>query len=286
MLSNSGRIDPRAAWSRLRAYLTLPHPTAVLLVMLATALFGLLASGGRPRPARFGLLLLAMLAGQIAIGALNEYCDRELDAGKPHKPIPAGLIAPRTALLITIGALLLMLVIAARLGWASLLLLCLAIGAGLVYDLWLKRTRWSWLPYLIALPLVPIWAWTTMERFDARLLLLYPLGATMVVAVHLAQSLPDAESDRSAGVGSLVARLGRTRSLHLCRSATGLAALEVAIAGSLLGGRPLAALAAGGVTLLLVAATLVVHGLDRQLFPLMGACALILGTGLILSLGV
>ena len=36
-------------------------------------------------------LLLAMLGGQLAIGATNELIDLPLDAiGKPHKPLPRG----------------------------------------------------------------------------------------------------------------------------------------------------------------------------------------------------
>ncbi|HUZ01752.1 MAG TPA: hypothetical protein VMU89_15490 [Thermomicrobiaceae bacterium] len=60
------------ATAHARAYLDLPHPTAVALVMAATALFGLLATHGRPDPGRYALLLLAMLAGQIGVGTLNE----------------------------------------------------------------------------------------------------------------------------------------------------------------------------------------------------------------------
>ena len=77
--------------TRARAFLELPHPWAVLIVMLATAILGLLATGGYPDTERYVLVLVAMFGGQIAIGAVNEYRDRELDAmTNPAKPIPAG----------------------------------------------------------------------------------------------------------------------------------------------------------------------------------------------------
>ncbi|HET9017696.1 MAG TPA: UbiA family prenyltransferase [Thermomicrobiaceae bacterium] len=275
--------------ARVRAYLELPHPTAILLVMGATAVVGLLASRGRPNPVRYGLLLAAMLAGQIAVGALNEYCDRDLDTiGNPSKPIPAGLVGAGTALGIALGALGVMLVAGALLGRRSLLLLSLANGSGLVYDLWLKRTRLSWLPYLVALPLVPIWAWDSLARPEPRLLLLYPLGAPLVVAVHLAQSLPDVESDRAAGAGGLAARLGRSRAFVLCWCAAAVAALAVGAAAIFLARDRLPALGAAGAVLL---ALLGVLGLrraapgrvERHLFTLLGACAVVLGTGWILA---
>jgi len=40
-------------------------------------------------------------------------------------------------------------------------------ACGLAYDLGLKRTRFSVVPYLIALPLLPLWVWTALGRFHA-----------------------------------------------------------------------------------------------------------------------
>ncbi len=64
------------SWSRsVRGYLLLPHLAPVLVVELATAAFAVIAWGGVP-PAHLLLpLLLAMLGGQLAIGATNELVD-------------------------------------------------------------------------------------------------------------------------------------------------------------------------------------------------------------------
>src|SRR5687767_6027745 len=87
---------------RIVAYSMLPHTPAIVAVLGATALFALLATGGNPPLGRLTLLLLGMLGGQIAIGALNEWCDREADAiSQPDKPIARGLVSPRGALLMT-----------------------------------------------------------------------------------------------------------------------------------------------------------------------------------------
>ncbi|HEU5423444.1 MAG TPA: UbiA family prenyltransferase [Nitrolancea sp.] len=276
---------------RVWPYIALIHPWAVLVVMLATALFGLLAAGGRPDPARYALLLAGMLGGQVAIGALNEYRDRELDArAKPWRPLPSGAVTPTAARRLVALGLLVMTGAGLLLGLAPLLVLLILTGAGLAYDLWFKATRWSWLPYLVALPLLPSWVWLTLGRPAPRLLLLYPLGAPMVLAVHLAQSLSDAESDRAAGAGSLVARLGRREALALLGAAALLACLEIALFALWLSARPAPALLAAVVSALLLAGALAADRLaprllDRYLFHLTTLLTIALGAGWVLSAG-
>ncbi len=70
---------------------------------------------------------------------------------------------------------------------------------------------WSWVPYITAVPLLPIWVWTALRGWDARLLWLYPLGALMTVALHLADTLPDIAADTRYGVRGLAHRLGEKR---------------------------------------------------------------------------
>jgi 4-hydroxybenzoate polyprenyltransferase len=275
----------------IRAYLVLPHLWAVLVVVTATAAFGLLASGGSPPPVRFALLILAMLGGQLAIGALNEYCDRAADAiAKPWKPIPAGDVPPAAALGITAGGLVLMLVAAALLGLAELLVLLLAIGCGLAYDLGLKRTPISWLPYLIALPLVPIWAWLVMDTFQPRLLWLYPLGALLIVAIHLAQVLPDISADRRLGERGLGVFLGERWAPRVMWLAAFGSTLAVGLGATLFGARPLAGMLPAALVGTIFTVALLSHRRTPQriqpyLFQLFTASAVVLGTGWVLALG-
>ena len=48
------------------------------------------------------------------------------------------------------------------------------------------------------------------------MLLLFPLGGLAVLGVQVAQSVPDIEADRAAGIDSLTTRLGEQRALVLC----------------------------------------------------------------------
>ena len=268
-----------------RAYLVLPHLWAVLIVVGATGAFGLLASDGEPEASRFTLLLLGMLGGQLAVGALNEWCDREADAvAKPWKPIPAGLVPASHALAVTFGGLTLMLVAGGLLGSVELLVLVIANGCGLIYDLGVKRTPLSWLPYLVALPLVPIWAWLVMDGFQPRLLWLYPIGGLFIVAIHLAQVLPDIASDRRQGERGLAVVLGeRWTPVTLWAAAFGTTAL-VGIAAAIFGRQPAAGVVAAAVTAAILLVALVLYSraptrIQPHLFELMTASAVILGCG-------
>jgi 4-hydroxybenzoate polyprenyltransferase len=270
---------------KIRAYLVLPHLWAVIIVVAATGAFGLLAADGRPPAGRFTLLLLGMLGGQLAVGALNEWCDREMDAvAKPWKPIPAGDVSPRAALWITAFGLLLMLVAGGLLGGWELLALAIANGCGLVYDLGVKRTPWSGLPYLVALPLVPIWAWLVMDRFQPRLLWLYPIGALLILAIHLAQVIPDIEGDRGLGERGLAVVLGERWTSVLLWVAAFASTAIVAVGAVWLGNRPLAGVVAAGViaAVLLLALLLYLRSPARitpYLFQVLTASAVVLGCG-------
>jgi 4-hydroxybenzoate polyprenyltransferase len=201
---------PAGSWRRkVRGYLLLPHLAAVLVVEVATAAFAIIAWGGVP-PARVLLpLLLAMVGGQFLIGATNELVDLPSDTrDKPWKPLPSGAVSVRGARAMAVAGLGLMVVFGLPLGLPAFALLALGTGFGLAYNFWLKRTRWSWLPYTLALPLLPIWVFVAVGRPEPRLLLLYPLGALATVGVHFAQALPDTAIDQKAGLRTPTSRLG------------------------------------------------------------------------------
>jgi 4-hydroxybenzoate polyprenyltransferase len=199
------------SWRRtVRGYLLLPHLAPVLVVELATVAFAIIAWDGLPPAHLLGPLLLAMLGGQLAIGAINELVDLPFDTvGKPGKPLPSGDVSIRGARVMVVIGLIMMVAFGWRFGTLPFALLAAGTGLGIAYDLWFKRTFWSWLPYLLALPLLPIWVFAALGRPEPKLLLLYPLGALTTVGVHLAQVLPDVAIDRAAGLATASSRLGQ-----------------------------------------------------------------------------
>jgi len=227
----AGRPTPR----RILRALRIIHPLPTLLNVAATAALAFVAARGVPDATVLARMLVAMLCAQSAIGAVNDHADRDLDAAmKPWKPIPAGLVSPAAALWLA-GALLFVAVGAgATLGSWSLLLLMLGIGCGLVYDVRLKRSRWSGLPFMVAIPTLPLWVWVTLGAWHDRLLWLVPLGALIGLSLHLANTLPDLAGDAAHGVQGLAHGLGDRRSKIVAWTSFAVAlALSLALAPAL-----------------------------------------------------
>jgi 4-hydroxybenzoate polyprenyltransferase len=201
-----------ASWSaRAHALWMLIHPFPVAMTVLAAMLFAGIAVRPALPAGPLALLFCSVLLSQIAIASLNDYCDRRLDAAtKPWKPLPAGLIPAGVALVLPLVSVPLALLCAALLGPVTLLAAVVGTAAGLAYDMWLKRTAWSALPFVVAFPVLPIWAWTAVAPAEPRLLEAYVVGAPLVLGLHLADTLPDLEGDRAHGVRGLAHRLGRT----------------------------------------------------------------------------
>jgi 4-hydroxybenzoate polyprenyltransferase len=273
-------------WIRtLRGYLLLPHLAPVLVVELATAAFAVIAWGGVPPVHLLMPLLLAMLGGQLTIGATNELVDLPFDkVDKPFKPLPSGDVSVRGARTMVIVGLGMMVAFGSRFGILAFGLLALGTGLGVAYDLWLKRTAWSWLPYLLALPLLPIWVFTALGHPEPRLLLLYPLGALATVGVHLAQTLPDVTIDRAAGLRTVSSRAGYLWTFVLAWLATVSAPVLAWLAVAWTGGhQPHDAIAwAAGLALLLLAINITLTAFNRRIgaaacFPLVAISTLVSG---------
>ena len=206
----------------LPAYRRLLHPLPSLLTVLAVGAFVLLAERGLPPIATLLYLLLIETCRQFSISAFNDYYDRYVDAGRPEKPVAAGEIPPRAAW--TIGAVFAVssLVLAAFYSLPLFALTAIGLGGGLLYDVGLKYTAFSWLPFSIAFPTLPLWAWVGAHPngdIPPRLLWVLPVGAVMVLVIHLADTIPDLASETSAGVRGLAHRLGMRRSIALAATA-------------------------------------------------------------------
>lgn len=269
----------------VRGYLVLPHAVPIIVVMTATAAFAVVAAGGWPGLGPMSRLLGAMFGGQLAVGAVNELVDVDLDrSAKPDKPIPSGLVPEHGAWIMATAGVILMTALSLTFGVAAFLLCALGNGTGVAYSIWFKRTIWAWIPYLIALPLIPIWVWTTLSDVDPGMFAIYPIGAAAVIAVQIAQSLPDVDVDREAGVRTLAVALGATHARHACWGAMILAASLAASLAPWLTSHPwrvwVAALAASG----LVGLNVIIWNRNPRsgvmaCFPCIAAGAVALGIG-------
>jgi 4-hydroxybenzoate polyprenyltransferase len=195
--------------------------------------------GGPPDGLRLVLLTLMVVLQQAAISLHNDWCDRALDAtAKPWRAIPAGVVPQSrivTAAWATAG---LSALVASAFGIDMVLLNAVGIASGFAYNAWLKRTHLSWLPFAIAFPLVPLFAAAALDVWPPGWPSLFVVGVPVVLAIHLADSLPDLNADAAAGVFGLATHLGPRAavrvSLVALALASGLAAAVGAVASSFL----------------------------------------------------
>ena len=122
------------------------------------AVIVLIAGAGVGEALRLGL---GMLCLQFAIGSANDLADAATDAvAKPHKPIPAGLIAREGAIAVFAIAVALGLAVAATVSITAVAVGAVGLADGLLYDFRLKGTAYGWAPFAAGVGLLPIYAWS------------------------------------------------------------------------------------------------------------------------------
>ncbi len=210
------------------------HPVPSVAVTALTA--GLAGLAGLPL-GRGVLVTAAVFTGQLSIGWSNDYLDaeRDLAARRPDKPVASGAVAPRVAGTAAGVALIVTLALSASLGWPGGRAALVIVLCGWLYNLGLKATVLSWLPYAIAFGTLP--AVATLSASPPRWPAAWALtaGALLGVAAHLANVLPDLREDLATGVRGLPHRLG-ARATALTGAAILLAASAVILFGP--GGQP------------------------------------------------
>lgn len=226
---------PAGRLGRYLAIARLFHPFPSALDAAVVAVVAEIA--GAPTE-RIALLAAAMLLLQFSIGVANDWADAPADAtANPAKAIPRGLVRRRTAaglaVLLAVGGL----VLAAAAGPLTLAVACVGLAAGLAYDLRLKGTRWSWLPYAVGIPLLPVFAWVgATGRLPAALFVLIPLAVVAGAALAVANALADLERDRAAGTETVATALGIDRAQRLGAGLIATAATVAIVSAIALGG--------------------------------------------------
>jgi len=206
------------------------HPVPSLAVTAMSAGLVLLASFPVGRGA---LVVAAVFTGQLSIGWSNDYLDAERDRAvlRLDKPLASGATEPRIAGVAAVIALLVTAAMSAALGWPGGVALVATVLCAWAYNLGLKATVFSWLPYALAFGLAP--AAVTLSSLPPR----WPpawvvtVGALLGVAAHLANALPDLRDDAATGIRGLPHRIG-SRATALTAAALLVAASAVILVSS------------------------------------------------------
>ncbi|MGJ9421276.1 UbiA family prenyltransferase [Aeromicrobium sp. CF3.5] len=220
---------PRGALHLVRILLTASHPGPTIAVTTIAALLCIAVDLDARRAV---LLIASVLAGQLSIGWGNDLLDlhRDRRAGRTDKPLATGDLGQR---MVQIAAVI-------ALGLAALLPLPLGIGppaaalwlivvGGQTYNLGLKRTGLSWLPYAVAFASL---AAAPGLAADVDVAWWVPLvGALLGVGAHLVNVLPDLDDDARTGVSGFPHRVADR---HGARAVSVMAVVLFVIASAIL----------------------------------------------------
>jgi len=198
-----------------------------------------------------------MTALQFGIGATNDIVDAPRDAGhKPGKPIASGLVSRRVAGAVAIAGFGVGLVLSSVSGAPTVVLAIVVIGIGLAYDLLLKGTAWSWLPFAVGIPLLPIFGWLgATGTLPPVFGILVPVAVAAGAALAIANALADVKRDHAAGSASIATALGASRAWAVQAGLIGLVAVAAVGSAAILGS------STGGLLLVAVAACVPIAGL-------------------------
>lgn len=200
----------------------------VVVTGLATAL----AAGLAAPPRTVLLVLVVVLAGQLSIGWSNDWLDaaRDRAVARADKPVVAGAVTARLLRGAAVAAVVVSVLASLPTGVLAAGAHLVAVAAGWAYNLGLKATAASWLPYALAFALLPAFVVLALPGPDRPAAWLLAVGALLGVGAHLANVLPDLEDDAATGVRGLPHRLGR-RATSVLAPAVLAAAVVVAVLG-------------------------------------------------------
>jgi 4-hydroxybenzoate polyprenyltransferase len=180
------------------------------LAMVAVATIGsyvLGSSGGQ-----ILLVALAVLCGQVSVGWSNDYIDAKVDKqlNRPDKPVVRDQLDPNSLrvpiILALIAVVPLSFAAGGFIGGAAHLL---AVASAWAYNLYLSRTKWSWLPYSVSFALLMVFLFQAASTTFLPAPLVLLVAALVGVIAHLLNALPDIDRDVASGVGGLAVSLGK-----------------------------------------------------------------------------
>lgn len=210
----------------LAALIGSTHPGPAVAV---TAISVVLGVGVGLEPWRLVLLGLAVAANQASVGLSNDWIDADRDraVGRTDKPIVRGDVGVAAVRASAGATAVVAIALTVPLGiWATAAHTVFLISAW-SYNLGLKSTAFSVLPYLVSFGVLPSVVTLSQPEPAAAASFATVLGALLGIAAHFANVLPDLDDDRRTGVRGLPHRLG-SRTSGLITWATLIAA---AIAG-------------------------------------------------------
>ncbi|MCX4679536.1 UbiA family prenyltransferase [Streptomyces sp. NBC_01433] len=183
------------------------HPGPVVAV---TSLAAALAVAAGSSVARCLLIGAAVLSGQLSVGWCNDAYDarRDAEAGRRGKPVTLGAVSPGEVWAAAFAALALCVPLSLACGLLAGAVHLAAVAAAWLYNLRLKATALSWLPYVTGFGALPAVVALSLPGHPWPAWWAVSAGALLGFAAHLGDTLPDIADDERAGIRGLPHRLG------------------------------------------------------------------------------
>lgn len=201
-------VVPPSSTGGINAWLRAAHIGPTVAVTVLAGLLGV--DWGLPTTT-VALLVAAVFTGQLTIGWGNDLVDADRDrlVGRRDKPLALGALDARRVTSAVVLALAASVALSGLLGWRSAVThLGLVVASGHVYNLALKGTVWSWLPYAVAFGSLPGVVTLAQSTPELPAPWMVAAGAMLGVGAHFLNALPDFGDDDATGVRGLPHRLG------------------------------------------------------------------------------
>ncbi|MFE1962944.1 UbiA family prenyltransferase [Streptomyces sp. NPDC059479] len=205
------RGDAPGRWPRRAAALLgacHPGPTAAVTLLIT----GLAVAAGQ-NASGCALVAAAVLTGQLSVGWSNDALDaaRDTTAGRSAKPVVRGAVSARAVGAAALIALALCVPLSLAYGRLAGAVHLVGVAAAWTYNLRLKSTVLSWLPYAVGFAALPAFVTLGLPGQPRPAWWIVTAAALVGIGAHLGNVLPDIDSDLALGVRGWPQRLGPAR---------------------------------------------------------------------------
>jgi 4-hydroxybenzoate polyprenyltransferase len=182
-----------------------PEPTAAVTVV--TGAFAWAAGRGSGTV----WVVAAVLAGQLSVGWSNDAIDRtrDLAARRRDKPVATGAVPVRVVAVAAAVALVLVVPLSFAGGWRAAIAHLLGVTAAWSYNLGVKATVLSAVPFAVAFGALPAFVVLGLPGRPFPPWWMTAAGGLLGVGAHFMNVVPDIDDDLRSGVAGLPHRFGR-----------------------------------------------------------------------------
>ena len=212
---------------RAVALLKSTHPIPSFAVATFTALFAI--GFGLPIQ-ELVVVSLSVLAQQFSVGLSNDWLDYDRDKSvrRKDKPAASGEVSVSLVRNSSFVLAFIAVALAAGLGFEAGLMMIVMLAVGWAYNLGLKSTGFSIVPYAIGFGILPIFVTLAFDPPQLPMWWVILAAALLGISAHFANTLPDLLVDRETGVRALPNILGQRVSAIIIAVSAAIASALVA----------------------------------------------------------